>query len=195
MKNKISYIKGFTLIELLVVVLIIGILAAVALPQYKKAVIKARLTQATTMLDAAKKGVDLYLLSEGYPSSGNVHLTTNPSSLDIEIPGEYNSSDHTYRSKAGAISASAQSNGTAHIVYYSYEVNSGDSNWLEGAEFSIWKNLGMKVWAVADGGCNTDECWAIVCRYLKENGYPSLGEHDFSESCEDVGVHLEIYNP
>lgn len=56
---------GFTLIELLVVVLIIGILAAVAVPQYQKAVEKSRLAEALTNIDTVVKNVDLIVLEQG----------------------------------------------------------------------------------------------------------------------------------
>ena len=56
--------KAFTLIELLVVVLIIGILSAVALPQYQKAVEKARLAEALQMVSSFQKGVDALCLAD-----------------------------------------------------------------------------------------------------------------------------------
>ena len=56
MKNaNISRLGCFTLIELLVVVLIIGILAAMAMPQYFKAVERSRMAEAVTLMDSLVK--------------------------------------------------------------------------------------------------------------------------------------------
>ena len=74
--------SGFTLIELLVVVLIIGILAAVAVPQYKKAVEKSRAATIFALVDAFHKAEEVYYLANGvYP--------TKLTELDVEMPGDW----------------------------------------------------------------------------------------------------------
>ena len=75
--------QAFTLIELLVVVLIIGILAAIALPQYQKAVEKARIAEAVVNLRAIANAHQVYYLANG------VYLgPSDMDKLDVQVEGE-----------------------------------------------------------------------------------------------------------
>ena len=79
--------KAFTLIELLVVVLIIGILAAVALPQYQKAVERAKWAEAVVNLRAiANANLVYYLANNAYAGAADMDK------LDVQLNGSINSS-------------------------------------------------------------------------------------------------------
>ena len=101
--------KAFTLIELLVVVLIIGILSAIALPQYAKAVEKARLAEAMTNIKAIETAVKETLLSEGNFPAG-MKFKDVMSAVELS-GGTWNNAGTTYTTKnfqyIGVVSSSA----------------------------------------------------------------------------------------
>ena len=79
--NKIQ--KGFTLIELMIVVAIIGILAAVAIPQYQDYTVKAKLSKATGVVNPIKTALALYNQENGaFPITAapwaTIGLSSNP---------------------------------------------------------------------------------------------------------------------
>ncbi len=105
--------NGFTLIELLVVVLIIGILASIALPQYRIAVAKTKYATFKQLAAAIKNAQEVYYLANGV-------YATKLEDLDIDFPAssdERNTeSDRYYADESRCFIESLQTNCNVHTL-------------------------------------------------------------------------------
>ena len=68
--------KGFTLIELMIVIAIIGILAAIAIPQYQNYVGRANVAAAVQTLSSNKTGLENYVMENGFFPDGTTGAVT-----------------------------------------------------------------------------------------------------------------------
>jgi type IV pilus assembly protein PilE len=117
--------KAFTLIELLVVVLIIGILAAIALPQYQKSVEKARAAEALSIMKTIKQAEEMYYLIYS-------EYTMDFNKLDISIPGNnVSSSQIDGKYFAYVLVNKSAANKFDNVYLDAYRINSSYGYWFD----------------------------------------------------------------
>ena len=124
MKNN----KGFTLIELLVVVLIIGILAAIALPQYMKAVRKSRAAEALIVVKSLKDAADRYALAHGSFAG-----LTGQDDLDVAVSDTGN---YTYTVTGTQITAAPGTNNSGGVTLC-YKYAAADASITQAAPICV----------------------------------------------------------
>ena len=165
-------VKAFTLIELLVVVLIIDILAAVALPQYQKAVLKSRYTQLMTFGNAVHQAAANYHLVNGrYPARFD--------ELSIDVPGTGDGHTRIYQNYACHI---YNEPGVTDVMRCWFTTSAGDI-------------LGYRVLLDGRRFCETSYQWEIgnnLCKNMT-NTSVHVGNHGDGNSGQKY-LRLYVFN-
>ena len=156
--------KGFTLIELLVVVLIIGILAAVALPQYQKAVWRSRFATLKELTKNIANAEEAYYLANG-------EYTNDLDSLSVGIPNGISCTKET------GITQCTFPWGVLKIVSLSQYIEA--DLYKDNAKYISYQiNLDNNTWASIKSACITSKDYLAdqICK--AETGKTLSGEEE-----------------
>ena len=86
--------NGFTLIELIIVMVILGIMAAVAVPRYLDSISNAEESAEDAVINSIRAGLKQYANNKLYYESGRAEWPNNPFDALAEKPAGYDASDN-----------------------------------------------------------------------------------------------------
>ncbi len=175
MKNTSKrHIEGFTLIELLVVVLIIGVLASVALPQYTLAVEKSRTAEAWAILFTVKEAMEAYSMANGGDMSALVSAEDPWSMLDISLP--LKDSGHNKKGLKESKNFTYAIESPNYVR--AYRGRATGSSWTD-LDYQLFIDLNGKQWSYSQQGYRLCDGTTAKGKKLCKNLGPRLGDNKY----------------
>lgn len=135
---------GFSLIELMIVVAIIGILAAIAIPNYNEHVMKARITESVAQLS------DMRVRMEQYFQDNRTYVGACAAGTLAPLPA--NTAHFTYACPTlTATTFTVTATGIANMTGFTYNINQANARTTVAVPAG-WQGTGKACWVLTKGG-------------------------------------------